>query len=342
MMIGVIADPGIGGTFLTWTLHYLAGHDKVFYFKKNEYVDLCETPLTNINAHNYLVNHPTTTIEFNNCIKSLTNSSTNLFHTVYIHNFITNPINVTSDCVETQQAIDQIQSLSAKVILLSNFSKKYYGNLYNIKYEGRTLSFKYDNPHEEYENFDEQYNGFIDNFFSESLKKWNDLGMNNTWDRREFLALNLRPYNYISVFPNFDHTKQHYSLDLFELFSFFDHTINDLFKFLEIPIDNTRWNQWLKVYHQWRSFHTDRLVFTKYFDNIIDSVINGYNLDLTRFNLDILREAVIQHELIYKHGLTIKGWKLEKFPNNTQDLYKLLETNTYHQVEDIYNCLERK
>ena len=63
-------------------------------------------------------------------------------------------------------------------------------------------------------------------------------------------------------------------------------------------------------------------------------------MDLTRFNLDIVRESTIQHVLIYKHGLTLKSWGLEKFPNNTQDLHLLLEPNIYHEVEDIYNVLK--
>ena len=51
-------------------------------------------------------------------------------------------------------------------------------------------------------------------------------------------------------------------------------------------------------------------------------------MDLTRLKLDIIQEAFIQHELIYKHNLNLKTWQLEKF-TNTQQLHNLLETNTH-------------
>jgi len=50
---------------------------------------------------------------------------------------------------------------------------------------------------------------------------------------------------------------------------------------------------------------------------------------------------MMQHALIYKHGLTLKGWGLENFPDDTKDLHQLLEPNVYHDVEDLYNCLKR-
>ena len=39
--------------------------------------------------------------------------------------------------------------------------------------------------------------------------------------------------------------------------------------------------------------------------------------------------------LIYKYGLNLKTWQLEKFPNNTKQLHELLEENI-HPIEKIY------
>jgi hypothetical protein len=55
-------------------------------------------------------------------------------------------------------------------------------------------------------------------------------------------------------------------------------------------------------------------------------------MDLTRFNLDLMQEACIQHHLIYNYNLNFKTWQLEKF-SDTKQLHSLLELNT-HQITE--------
>jgi len=83
----------------------------------------------------------------------------------------------------------------------------------------------------------------------------------------------------------------------------------------------------------WQKKQLDLLDFCYNQPHIVDAIVNNlyYEIDLT-FD----QEIIIQHCLIYQHGLNLKTWQLEKFPNNTQDLHKLLEPNI-HSVENIYN-----
>ena len=64
---------------------------------------------------------------------------------------------------------------------------------------------------------------------------------------------------------------------------------------------------------------------------IIESILKNNYIDLTKFNLDIVQEATIQHELLYKHNLNLKTWQLEKFMDSKQ-LHSLLEPNIYHKL----------
>jgi hypothetical protein len=338
MIINVVTDPAVGGTFLTWSLHYLSGHKTYYHARQEKFLDLTDNPLTTINAHNFKTNQVEVEEDFESIFTALKNTDTDTFHTLYLHNFKTTPFTTTSKCLLTTNAISQLQDTNDKIIVLYTSNKN---NLYFSKFNSRTLHRKL-NAFEKYESFEEQHSDFINTFFSASKKVWENMGMTNIWDHREFLALNLRPFEFCSVLPNVDLTKSHYKLDTFELYNHFDKTIIDLFDFLKLTLDKTRWDHWLSIYKTWQNIQTDRILFVEYFDCIIESIINNYYLDLKRFNLDIINEAVIQHELIYKYGLTIKGYGLEKFPDNTQDLHKLLQSNIYHRVEDIYNCLERK
>jgi hypothetical protein len=304
----------------------LAGHTEYFSAKEKRYIDLIDDPLTNINAHNFRSNQPIDLTQFNQYIDLIINTPNNLFHSIYFHQLRSS----TSSAVEKIQGLD-----NTNIIVVSNH---YNHALYNSKFEGRVLSFKFGSTSETNKNFDDQLSDFVNTFFKDSKIAWGNLNLNNVWEYREFLALNLRPREQPNIISSVDLTRSHYRIDSFDLFQKFDSTVKSLFAYLDLSIDSSRWNNWLQIYREWQTVHLDRILFVEYFDVIITSIINNYYLDLSRFELDLIREAVIQHELIYKHGLTIKGWGLERFPNNTQDLYKLLEPNI-HQINDIYNCL---
>ena len=44
--------------------------------------------------------------------------------------------------------------------------------------------------------------------------------------------------------------------------------------------------------------------------------------------MSLPKEIVIQNKLITEHNLTIQGYGLETFPNNTKDLHNLIEDLT--------------
>jgi hypothetical protein len=339
MIIGILTDPEIGGTFLSWSLHYLSGDKEYFCARQNKMLPVPINPLNKNNAHGFIANQPSSLNEFNAMINDMYDTSLKENHTIYFHNYRNkeNPALQTNE--DTTTAIKKLQELTNKIVVVTTSSNH---KLYFSKFEERDLYKKFNSDTEFNKDFTEQHEDFINTFFLKSKKHWEKLGLDNTWDQREFLALNIRPYNVSNILDIINLTYPHYLLDSFDLYNQFDKTILSVFDYLDLTIDKPKWQHWLYIYKQWQHIHSDRVLFVEYFDVIVKSIINNYYLDLKRFNLDILREAVIQHELIYKHGLTIKGWELEKFPNNAQDLYKLLEPNIYHQVEDIYNCLERK
>ena len=95
---------------------------------------------------------------------------------------------------------------------------------------------------------------------------------------------------------------------------------------VELPIDNDRYNQWVPIYEDWQQIQMNSLRFQYNYKHIVDCVVNNwsYNIDLT-FD----QEVVIQHLLIYQHNLNLKTWQLKKFPGNTKDLHLLLEPNIH-------------
>lgn len=320
-MIVVLTDPAVGGTFLTWSLHFLAGHNDFFSVQSKSNVPITVTPLTESNAHNFIPNQPDTIDKFNYCLESLSNAKTDSFYTLYFHNF--------SDCDHlntgtTATAINTVKNISNKIIYLSLDKKN---ALYQCKYKSRVLRIN-KKTKKRYQNFDEQHNDWCNDYFFKDKQVWNNLKLTDQWDHREFLALAVNPYNIIKMSDVNAFDFEHYYIDSFDFYNNVNCLIDNLFDYIDIKIDPIRKSEWINVYHKWQQLHTSRVQFVYYFDTIIDYILNGKYFDLKRLNLDILQEAAIQHHMIYNHNLNFKTWQLEKF-DNTQQLHLLLEPNIH-------------
>ncbi len=318
-ILGIVTDPGVGGTFLTWSLHYLAGHSEYYFHKQDSWTKLTENPLTKINSHNFTPNQPGTLVNYYNTFNKLNAVDTELFHCLYFHNFLNQQ--------DTAEAVEHLQSSVDKGIILSLDPHSLRYSIASIPRCGGT---KDQLTHTRFiTDAEEIWKDHSEHFFGESLAIWNELKLTDVWDKREFYALNVDYKTIWSINDKIDDTDSHfYTLNPMDLFCTFDTTVYKLFDYLDHSIDPRRFEQWRTVYNNWKQIHYDKLQFTWYFDNIIYNIIHGRSQDLERFNLDLLQEASIQRVLIYDYGLNLKTWQLEKFIN-TQQLHNLLEPNCH-------------
>lgn len=325
--VAVITDDGVGGTFLSWSLHWLSGQQKYFHVPQNTHVEICHNPIVkNLNSHGFKINHVGTVSEIQNYLNKL--PKTPLQH-IYIHTIrsIDSCYSHSKKATQTKLAIDLVASHCDKVVVVKH-PKKYA--LYHCKLQRRTNEHLnlFDGSFYQTNNHAEVLDEFIKFFFNESYELWLAQNLTDQWDKREFLALNLRPFdiNYIENFHDFSF--DHFSLSADLSWKSLDKYILDILDYCGIKLDPSKFDHWLEVFFQWQTLHRDRILFCDSFDNIIDAILTGKNIDLTTYNLDIVREAAIQHELIYKHNLNLKTWQLEKF-TNTQQLHNLLEPNIH-------------
>ena len=322
-MIAVLTDPAVGGTFLTWSLHYLSGHTEYFHANNSCYNDLPLSPLGTYNAHKFKPNQPTSAESFDKILTKLIDTQTDKFHTIYFHNF-----NYSLNTIDASQinAIKKLAKYVDKIIVVSTSANSKLYNCSHIPRDNCRRSWKHQDVRLTQPS--EMLNEFIDVFFAESKKTWYSQGLTSPWDQREFIALNFKFDEVFCIEPNIDSSIDYYSIDTQDLYNTFDTSIYNLFAYLEITIDKSRWKKWVAIYNKWKVVHYQRLQFIWYFDKIINYTIGGRNFDLTKFNLDIVQEAAIQHNLIYKHNINLKTWQLEKF-TNTKQLHQLLEPNIH-------------
>jgi hypothetical protein len=305
-LIGIVVDDQSNIDLLSWSIFYLTAQEKYYYAGFDYWFDVVENPINEVTNE--------TEIE----------------------------IDGTTDITELTETINQLKNASGgtgtKIICLrvSKFAdinpetfEKFYSECDRVIVIGVSEPTLYNNklPHD-YGEFDD----YLSEYFSTSLQGWEDVE-NSPWDRREFIALNHRPFNSGSIQELVDLSKDHFYIKTSDLYLNLQLVLPDLFKYLDLTVDQERIRKWAKVYYAWSNQRADVVMWDRNFHTIVDYIVKGYSMDLTRFNLDILREATILHELLYKHNLNIKGYGLNELPRNTRDIHALLEPN-FHPLTD--------
>jgi hypothetical protein len=167
---------------------------------------------------------------------------------------------------------------------------------------------------------------YINYFFKKNKKEFSS---NKIWDQREMVAV-LYHFDKLKI-PGFSelykNSMPHLYYNTDDIWNDFPAVLEEICNSLDLNIDQSRFAEWAEIYKHWRLVHQPS--FGRHLDRIVDSIVNNKYMLLDRFKIDFLKESIIQHYLIVKYNLNLKTWGLEKFPNNTQDLHKLLEPNIH-------------
>ena len=317
-----------GAHFIDWSIRYVCGQNN------------SATVSDSINWHS---NHKSIitrgfkhTVEK---IKDLQQSSTNVFENIYIRmlrisdilktNFNVDYSSATQNQLEQsrQYAINDLvelftwaQQQNMMPIMFDYQDEDLLNIFYNDRFPG-TQEGKHTDKHA-------AINNYIECFFKESKEKFNS---DTISDQRELIAMSYKFKNLKLKFDNCfinNHPHLYYNTD--DIWNDFPNVLNEICSIRHLPISTTRLISWNNIYNNWRRVHEP--AFSRNIDRIIDSIVNNKYMSLERFNMDFFKEVVIQHYLIYKHNLNLKTWNLDQFPNNTQELHKLLEPNIHHHV----------
>lgn len=328
----------VGGTFLDWSIHWLNGQSQYYNVRQGSYISLTSNPLTDCNAHNHQKNHPSGHAESQKFINILQQQTglTSFYPSLLHADKVCKILNIDTSTLTKEQfhsvSVFQQQDLaklfkccveqSVPFIFIADDPTVQLYHFLNVRSLERML-------------LSEQAAGSIDEvvvnhnqlFFSDSIKKWQELDLNNIWDIRERDALNMRPFESTHPVNYLDFTQPHLYINCRDLWNNGIDVIHRVMEYLELNIDSTRMTRWIEIYQHW-ALHQQKLYkFSLYCNHIVDAIVNNWYFELEP--LSLIQESVIQHMLIYNHNLNLKTWQLEKFPTNTQDLHKLLEPNIH-------------
>lgn len=341
------SNGSLGCTFLEWSLHWLSNQKSYYNWRKNIEIPLVSDPIDKKNAHLHHKNHPRGFEETKLCIETITNQSSNILVSCYSGDYDISAtskllnIPITSDnrnslneyaLKDMQKRINYLYEKNFKVIHVYLPNKlNSYSDLPARQPSIRTL-----NNIETVSSFLEIQNYFIEQYFDKVKRKFAN---NEIWDYREKLAIilssnilknDIEKDNY-EYKKNLQLTSSHKFIIVEDLWYNGHDVVVDLLDFIELKLDKERFEQWRLVYKKWQNIQVSSLKFLYYLDHIVDSIINNYNFNLSQFNLTVIHEAIIQSRLLRDHNLTLKNYQLSKFPDNTQDIHKLLEEN-FHTI----------
>jgi len=339
MIFSCSSTNSVGCTFLDWSIHFITGQSR-FYNIKQGWQPLSGNPVTVTNAHGHNKNHPGGFERTKYAINQLLQLPQDKLTSVYPH-----PLHLDTVASNLGISITEIWLPSNQKSISQYRTADYNQLLSYVATQSQVIFLGGDDDLNMYhqiirstdrmplnnapaESIAEMHDSLDRAFFSDSIKSWDIQALTDIWDIRERKALqsNLTSSNFAMEKLQVDFSFPHYWLDCRSWWFDGIDMIQDIVTWLELRVDPDRFQEWIVIYYSWQKIQARNLRFQWSYQHIVDCIVNNwsYAIDLT-FD----EEIIIQHCLIYQHNLNLKTWQLEKFPDNTQKLHKLLESNTH-------------
>lgn len=329
----------VGCTFLDWSLLYLSGQDQYYSVNQGQALELPRDPLQGPNAHGYRKNHPHNLGTVRRAIDILRSQTTCAVTSLYPGqpdlDLVQVSLGISDHAIRTDpNAMTQVLRAQHQGYLhtLDLFFQQDLPVVYvaldpscaiflTIPRGNERLAWQNRAPRDAQESQMEYH----EHFFDPSLEAWGDVNQCPVWDLREKLALDMRPFDLAHKDNVRGFESPHVWLDARELWHHLPQRIAEIIQFLELELDQSRWEPWLLTYQRWQHVISPNVLFMLQLDHIVQSVVQGWHYALPR--LSLYQEAIIQHCLIYQHNVNLRTWNLDRFPGNTCDLHELLEPN---------------
>lgn len=306
----------IGLTFLSWSYHWLAGHE---YFW-NAKLGCCKMPInpnTGINAHLFNKNYRAGFNEWSDFLLDHRNNVENCS----LYGGAPRPHETSYVTQEYALCLKFASEHNPLIFFVESPDEPWY--FLNRRNITPNQKISQDSIIE----FQELMLGdFLKTYFSNSIEKFDK----NIWDLRELIALNFNYFRADNGYLNeIDKSINHLRIDSKDLWYNGEECLQRIFKYLGKSIVQEKLTHWKNVYHEWQSSQLKILQFNWYVPTIVESIVKNYNFNFKFLKLSLVQEGIIQGYLIKDYNLNLQCYGLEKFPNNTSDLHLLLEENIH-------------
>lgn len=318
MITGILGCGGCGGTFLDWTLHFLSGNQTNWValplHQKNrstatplQQQTIVNNPLQYHTAHAHLRTHPNN-ISLPIVIDLFRHKSDFPMHSFYYADEMTE---------------DQTTTTHNDII-------KLYPDLQFITYQYKDSDIHaiFWLQHEKMAGWAHRYDSVM---IGDTSAKISDCAV---WDQREMLSMHYPEcIRGQTVNEKIVNHSNNYILNFSDFFVDFPSKIDEIFYFLNLKIDITRYHTWLAIYQKWQQGSGTE--FYKDLDLIVHCIVNNQHMDLNKYHMTFAKEVVLASKLLFEHNLSLKSFGLDTIDADTKFWHSILETNTYHNLKAI-------
>ena len=312
----------LGNVFLIWSLHYLSGGDDYYDVRIDARRSIPSNPLLKgITAHKMEPNFVRTIENFNEVVDLMPNDDT-VNHVKF---------NIKARSLEQHHATNhELQELSAsKGIRCVNLTCSDHQHLVGfLRHDIEVPQWQKDiamvKSHCEH-----YWPNFFDNasIFEDNLEKWHGI--------RENIAFNIRLDDFWTHFPARPENNFIYHCQYSRWVADGQNEIRNVMNFLGLECREDRMDAWRDLHETWKNSHAHYLDFCDDIEQIVDCIVKNKSMDLTKYRLDVLKEAVILHLLLYKHDLNLK-MPVEQLPLDTKQIAAMLQQNQRSGLEKLY------
>lgn len=313
----------LGTVFLIWSIHYLSGHDTYYNIRERSYKKLIDNPLKGVTAHKM---DPNDFTSMESCRKIINDRLT--FGCGPTHFKYTPMVDTIKDYHKHNRLFHKLMTVHG--IQTINVTCK------NLQHLIGFLRFNTVNPdwQDNIEKVKKHCEHYWPDFFI-NREIYND-NLETLHDIREGIAFNIRPYDFWEHY-NSKHKDKNILICQFENLVFKgEEVLKDICLYLRIPIDKTKKQNWRIIHQQWSATLSHYINFCNDLEIIVKNIVSGKSMDLKPYKMDVLKEGIVLHLLMFRHDLNLMTI-IEKMPNNTREISKLLGKNPRTGIKSLYS-----
>jgi len=307
----------LGIHFLTWSIHYCSNEKNFFNVRDDSFVTIPENPFEGVTAHKMPANTTTSPVKDLRVIMDRSEEKLNHIREFPDASYLETGIPSNKTFLATMKA-NGIKSV-------------------NLTCSGPQFIIGFLRWHDAKPNWQHNFDAvkkhckhYWPKFFDDAHIYENGL---TTWhDIREGIAFNVRPYEFPAMGNN---DKNTYDCQLEDLLTNGKKEILAILDFLNIKVYEQNLDHWCAMQNIWKDHVYHYINFCNDIEMIIECILNHRSMSLEHYRMDVLKEGVLLHLLMFKHDLNLAR-SVEKLPRDTKIIYDLLGKNNRTGHDKLY------
>jgi len=309
----------LGTTFLIWSIYYCTNEKNYYNSEADKFLEIPKNPFDGVTAHQMKPNKGSD-LDSSKAKAIINQPGDNLKHirffpdASYLETGI--PSNKTFLARMEKHGIKSINITCTGLQFLIAFLRFTYTQL-NWQYDFDAVK----------KHCKHYWPSFFDNahIYENRLHTWHDI--------REGIAFNIRPYEFPKMGNN-NNKNTHYC-EFENLLTSGKKEILKILDFLKLKVHTPNLEHWCAMHNIWKDHLHHYVHFCNDIEMIIECILNNKSVNLSQYRMDVLKEGVLLHLLMFRHELNLTK-SIEKLPNDTQEIFKLLGKNNRTGIEKIY------